>query len=466
MQDPLGHSEFFSKFFGPHVFPGRNVEYRPCVALPSLLPEGVSASSPDGLKLLGLSSDVHIRVCSFGATEMVKTLVAVPGVVLGSIQAEQAKTRLKERNLWWIDNPPGEIIDRAERWSHGGRIHWPSGKIHFAMNATTGKPFGPFFARHNKEPWFESVKGVTTQFDTKREHLPGDSITLYLPMVLDTMSWRLTAETDPNHWSNRVGKARNSAKTIEEALIRPKGYNATAARLSKEYFMAFVNSHCAGPGAYLRSVTLRELFVFDVYKILGKPVHKMGACPIHGREKLGPQNHETDHLRRGSAVNFMAHHRFSVAFENSATSGYITEKIVNAYLAESIPIYFGPPRSQVERVLNTKAFVHCDLPQEIVSASHLNNIASRVCAESESENTKAMNCYLKFEAELAKEIEPHLEKCVKQVQEIEEDNEKYEAMLNEPLVPLNEHGEMIGIWDAKEMGKVVRVAMTAFGYVD
>ena len=53
---------------------------------------------------------------------------------------------------------------------------------------------------------------------------------------------------------------------------------------------------------------------------------------------------------------FDARHRFVITFENSATSGYTTEKIVDAFAARCVPIYWGDP--DVARVFNPKAFIH------------------------------------------------------------------------------------------------------------
>ena len=41
---------------------------------------------------------------------------------------------------------------------------------------------------------------------------------------------------------------------------------------------------------------------------------------------------------------FMEDFRFSLAFENSAHPGYVTEKIADAFIARTIPIYWGDPR--------------------------------------------------------------------------------------------------------------------------
>ncbi len=52
---------------------------------------------------------------------------------------------------------------------------------------------------------------------------------------------------------------------------------------------------------------------------------------------------------------FDSTHRFSLCFENGAHNGYTTEKIVQAFAARTIPIYWGDP--QVGRVFNTKALI-------------------------------------------------------------------------------------------------------------
>ena len=52
---------------------------------------------------------------------------------------------------------------------------------------------------------------------------------------------------------------------------------------------------------------------------------------------------------------FDSTHRFSLCFENGAHSGYTTEKLVQAFAARTIPIYWGDP--EVGRVFNKKALI-------------------------------------------------------------------------------------------------------------
>ena len=54
---------------------------------------------------------------------------------------------------------------------------------------------------------------------------------------------------------------------------------------------------------------------------------------------------------------FQKNYKFSIAFENSSTSGYTTEKILQAFSACTIPIYWGNPN--VAKDFNEKAFINC-----------------------------------------------------------------------------------------------------------
>lgn len=54
---------------------------------------------------------------------------------------------------------------------------------------------------------------------------------------------------------------------------------------------------------------------------------------------------------------FQKQYKFSIAFENSSANGYTTEKIIQAFAAGTIPIYWGDPC--VGREFNEKAFINC-----------------------------------------------------------------------------------------------------------
>jgi len=56
-------------------------------------------------------------------------------------------------------------------------------------------------------------------------------------------------------------------------------------------------------------------------------------------------------------IDFQSRCKFSIAFENSSAPGYTTEKIMHAFLSNTIPIYWGNP--EIEKDFNPKAFINC-----------------------------------------------------------------------------------------------------------
>lgn len=57
-------------------------------------------------------------------------------------------------------------------------------------------------------------------------------------------------------------------------------------------------------------------------------------------------------------LEFQKKHKFVLAFENTATAGYTTEKLVHAFSAGAVPIYWGDPK--VSDVFNSDSFINCN----------------------------------------------------------------------------------------------------------
>lgn len=55
-------------------------------------------------------------------------------------------------------------------------------------------------------------------------------------------------------------------------------------------------------------------------------------------------------------LQFEENYRFSIAFENASYPGYMTEKVIQAFAAGTIPIYWGD--TDADRVLNKKAYIN------------------------------------------------------------------------------------------------------------
>lgn len=115
-------------------------------------------------------------------------------------------------------------------------------------------------------------------------------------------------------------------------------------------------------------------------------------------------------------LTFQQQYKFSIAFENASAPGYTTEKIVQAFAAGTIPIYWGNP--DIGQEFNTRSFVNC-------------------------------HDYESFED------------VVRAVQEIDENDDKYLKMMKEPI----EKGTVWKIEQAEDamknfLWKIVRQSKT------
>ena len=67
---------------------------------------------------------------------------------------------------------------------------------------------------------------------------------------------------------------------------------------------------------------------------------------------------------------FVSQYKFAIAFENTASPGYTTEKITDAMTARTIPIYWGNPEIVAE--FNTRSFINAaDFPTLEALANHV-----------------------------------------------------------------------------------------------
>lgn len=105
--------------------------------------------------------------------------------------------------------------------------------------------------------------------------------------------------------------------------------------MARRKFCSFIYSQCGiGEGSIMRKNFCEELM--RLYKHVdcpGRILHNMDAPELAIRENAAQWN--------ASKIEFLSKYKFNIAFENSSTPGYITEKLMDAYLANTVPIYFG-----------------------------------------------------------------------------------------------------------------------------
>lgn len=158
--------------------------------------------------------------------------------------------------------------------------------------------------------------------------------------------------------------------TMEKLFIpsaRPKN--------TKKHFLLYVNSHY---------VVYREMSAHNLSNI--GPVHALGSCqgnlnavpvvPTVSRPRRcqpytdderppsivvpADMNHMSNYFNRMTFQDF----RFMLCMEDANLPGYITERIVEAFMSGTIPIYYGT--TQVIDIFNPRAFIYYDInnPQE------------------------------------------------------------------------------------------------------
>ncbi|MDO4423259.1 MAG: glycosyltransferase family 10 [Pseudomonadota bacterium] len=119
--------------------------------------------------------------------------------------------------------------------------------------------------------------------------------------------------------------------------------------MAKRKFCNFIYSNTnSGEGALLRQKFCQELMKYKHVDCPGRVLNNMSADDLEPR----------DGDWYSSKQRFLNQYKFTIAFENSRSDGYTTEKMLHPLLANSIPIYYGNPL--VVRDFNPRAFINCN----------------------------------------------------------------------------------------------------------
>lgn len=168
------------------------------------------------------------------------------------------------------------------------------GENHKQVNAKTKLLFSP-------ENSFPDFSACDYAISTVRINLPGR--TLYVPLALDELAEPLI----PLH-------------SIDENLFHRS-------------FCCFIYSQDnVGQGAITRTSFAQRLMQYKYVECPGKVLHNKDIPELSGR-------FEKDW--RKSKIKYISRFKFVIAFENSDNIGYITEKLTHAYVANTVPIYWG-----------------------------------------------------------------------------------------------------------------------------
>ncbi len=142
----------------------------------------------------------------------------------------------------------------------------------------------------------------------------------------------------------------------------------------KQYFAGFVSGHESEFN--IRGDFFKKLCEYKRVESSGGYLNNM-------------PNGEIVSWRNDSKTKFLSNCKFTLTFESTKHYGFITEKITDAFFAETIPVYYGS--ETVSEIFNPKAFINC-------------------------------NDYNSFD------------EVIEKIKELDNDDEKYLAMLREPIL--------------------------------
>ena len=101
---------------------------------------------------------------------------------------------------------------------------------------------------------------------------------------------------------------------------------------------------------YTSRVGHRERFfrAMNAYKPVRAPGKSMNNC-----NDLAAGRHAEDW--QAAKVAYLRRFKFTIAFENSLRAGYVSEKLFDCYVADTVPVYWGDPA--LETIVNTRSIV-------------------------------------------------------------------------------------------------------------
>ena len=136
-----------------------------------------------------------------------------------------------------------------------------------------------------------------------------------------------------NHWQSLTGKPRN--REAAQALLK-----------KKEYFANFIAGHESEYG--IRGDFFKKLCAYKRVESPGSYLNNMPDGKVVSFENE-------------SKVEFQRKCKFTLCFESTNHYGFVTEKIMDAFYADTIPVYYGSPT--VTEIFNKDAFINvADFP--------------------------------------------------------------------------------------------------------
>lgn len=172
---------------------------------------------------------------------------------------------------------------------------------------------------------------------------------------------------------------------------------------------------------YKSKMVPKSRFCVLIVKSVYKPYYKADALIRHAMYRLLNEYKHCDisnytwcpgdHL---SNYNCMKNYKFAITMENQFENGYITEKIFNGVLGNTIPIYAGAP--DIDKYLNTNRFVNVKLNKTLVD-----NLRANLPSQDRV-------------AWVTEVLRPHLLPFIERIKKLDTDDNLYNNMIGEDFI--------------------------------
>ena len=134
------------------------------------------------------------------------------------------------------------------------------------------------------------------------------------------------------HSYGRCKALQTKERKYDESLIK-----------EKEFFANFIYGQVSENN--IREDFFIRLSKYKRVESAGKNLNNMPNHMVVGRKNSGK-------------IDFQKKCKFSICFESNKHKGFITEKIVDAFYADTIPIYYGS--DTITTIFNKDAFINCN----------------------------------------------------------------------------------------------------------
>jgi hypothetical protein len=227
-------------------------------------------------------------------------------------------------------------------------------------------------------------------------------------------------------------------------------------RLSKDRFMAFMHGAC-WKANYPTADFLLRIALFDELAEKYKKPQALGKCrgevewdrPSDSivAQKMAEYNlsmQTPSATFADEAVLAWEPFKFAVVFQNTHEAGAVQEKIVHAWLARSVPVYFGPPEALTD--YNPESFINCGFADLDSKLEQINALRTKLedekikrsgdecirgeCTREFEESSPEFKQIMKFTREL---FVNDFQKCLQKIKAVDQDEKAWSRMIHSPV---------------------------------